>query len=211
MACVIVNHTRMSSLLSWFSYERFWLVTAAEVFVVLSGVVLGMAYGRRLIRNGWATVVTGLGRRALTLYAAFLAVTLSLVVLSLWGIDVGKLANADDRVAGWFLDPRGMDGSAWRDLFLMHSGPWAFKIVSLYVWLVLAAVPCLLALRFVGWRPLLAASWIAYLLYRIAPTQLTGGEFEYVFPILGWQLLFVHGIANRNSRRRVTPWGAARL
>ena len=41
MACVIVNHSQMSSLLSWFSYERFWVVTGAEVFVVLSGVVLG--------------------------------------------------------------------------------------------------------------------------------------------------------------------------
>ena len=38
MTCVIINHSRMSSLLSWFSYERFWVVTAAEVFVVLSGV-----------------------------------------------------------------------------------------------------------------------------------------------------------------------------
>jgi hypothetical protein len=42
MTLVIVNHSKMSSLLSWFSYERFWVVTAAEVFVVLSGAVLGM-------------------------------------------------------------------------------------------------------------------------------------------------------------------------
>jgi hypothetical protein len=34
MNCVIINHSRISSLLSWFSYERFWVVTAAEVFVV---------------------------------------------------------------------------------------------------------------------------------------------------------------------------------
>src|SRR5262249_35328212 len=25
MACVIVNHTRLTSVLSWFSYERFWV------------------------------------------------------------------------------------------------------------------------------------------------------------------------------------------
>ena len=41
MTCVIIDHSRLSSLLSWFSYERFWTVTAAEVFVVLSGAVLG--------------------------------------------------------------------------------------------------------------------------------------------------------------------------
>src|ERR1700712_3704206 len=31
MTCVIIDHSRLSSLLSWFSYERFWTVTAAEV------------------------------------------------------------------------------------------------------------------------------------------------------------------------------------
>jgi len=46
MTCVIIDHSKLSSLLSWFSYERFWTVTAAEVFVVLSGAVLGMVYGK---------------------------------------------------------------------------------------------------------------------------------------------------------------------
>ena len=39
MTCVIVNHSKLQSLLSWVSYERFWTVTAAEVFVVLSSTV----------------------------------------------------------------------------------------------------------------------------------------------------------------------------
>ena len=75
MTCVIINHSKLSSLLSWFSYERFWVVTAAEVFVVLSGVVIGTVYGRRLARDGWQAVVRGLGRRALFLYSMFVGVT----------------------------------------------------------------------------------------------------------------------------------------
>src|SRR5260370_20494754 len=77
MTCVIINHSKLSSLLSWFTYERFWVVTAAEVFVVLSGVVLGMVYGRRLARDGWPAVVRGLGRRALFLYCMFVGVTVA--------------------------------------------------------------------------------------------------------------------------------------
>ena len=100
MICVIVNHSRISSLLSWFSYERFWVVTAAEVFVVLSGTVLGMVYGRRLVRDGWLVVVRGLGRRALTLYGAFVLVTLSVLVISLAGIDVSSITAWDDRATG---------------------------------------------------------------------------------------------------------------
>src|SRR3954468_15814621 len=79
MTCVVINHSRLSSLLSWFSYQRFWVVTAAEVFVVLSGVVLGMVYGRRLSRDGVWAVAKGLSRRAAFLYVAFVAVTLSVL------------------------------------------------------------------------------------------------------------------------------------
>ncbi len=96
MTCVIVNHSKLSSLLSWFSYERLWVVTAAEVFVVLSGVVLGMVYGRRLARDGWQAVVRGLGRRALLLYGTFVGVTVSMLALAAIGVDVG-FARSDGR------------------------------------------------------------------------------------------------------------------
>jgi hypothetical protein len=211
MTCVIVNHSRLSSLLSWFSYERFWIVTAAEVFVVLSGVVLGMAYGRRLARDGWSVVVQGLGHRALTLYLAFVAVTLSVLVLSLAGFDVRSVTMSDNRpVVGWFLDPRTMDAAAWRDIALMRHGPWPFEIVGLYVWLVVAAVPCLIVLQVAGWRPLIAVSWMLYFSYRIAPHRLTSTEFESVFPICAWQLLFVHGIAIGFHRDRISAFLARR-
>src|SRR5499433_74927 len=103
MTCVIINHSRISSLLSWFSYERFWVVTAAYVFVVLSGVVLGTVYGRRLARDGWRAVVRGLGRRALLLYGAFVGVTVSLLALAAMGVDVGFLLPTDGETAEWFL------------------------------------------------------------------------------------------------------------
>ena len=203
MTCVIVNHSRIASLLSWFSYERFWVVTAAEVFVVLSGIVLGMVYGRKLARGGWLVVLTGLGRRALTLYVAVVVVTLSFLVISLAGIDVRSFTTWDDRAATWLLDPRSMNSAAWRDVALMRYGPWAFEIVGLYVWLVVAAAPCLVALHFAGWRPLLAVSWALYLWYHIAPHSLTTAEFESTFPILAWQLLFVHGVAIGYHRERL--------
>jgi hypothetical protein len=194
MTCVIIDHSRRSSILSWFSYQRFWVVTAAEVFVVLSGLVLGMVYGRRLARDGWAVVATRLVRRALTLYAAFIAVTLSLLGLSWLGVDISAVATWDSNAITWFVDPGSMTAGDWRDVFLLRYGPWPFEIVGLYVWLVLAALPCLIALHFVGWRPLLALSWATYVWYSVAPQQLTAQGFEMVFPILAWQLLFVHGI-----------------
>jgi hypothetical protein len=208
MTCVIVDHSKRLSVLSWFSYERLWLVTAAEVFVVLSGVVLGMVYGPRLARDGWVTVLQRLGRRALVLYASFIAVTLSILAISLAGVDVSAVATWDPTAMMWFLDPRTMTLADWRDLALLRHGPWAFEIVGLYVWLVLAAGPCLIILRKIGWRALLAVSWIVYLGYRIAPHQLTAAEFEVVFPLLAWQLLFVHGITIGYHRDRIAAFRA---
>ena len=103
-----------------------------------------------------------------------------------------------------------MNLAAWRDVALMRYGPWPFEIVGLYVWLVVAAVPCLIVLKLAGWRPLLTASWALYLLSRIAPYRLTTAEFESTFPILAWQLLFVHGITIGYHRDRVTALVARR-
>src|SRR4051794_4491807 len=195
MTCVIVDHSRLWSLLSWFTYERFWIVTAAEVFVVLSGVVLGTVYGDKLLRKGWPVVLRGLFRRSLTLYVAFLAVTTSLLIASAAGLNVESLTGS--------LDVLSMRGSDWRDLALMRFGPWLFQIVGLYVWLVAAAAPCLLFLRRFGWRVLLGASWGLYLWYRVSPHALTTAEFETTFPILAWQLLFVHGIVIGSRRQQI--------
>src|SRR5436305_2128174 len=142
MTCVIINHSKLSSLLSWFTYERLWVVTAAEVFLVLSGIVLGTVYRRRLDRHGWGTVVQALSRRAAFLYVAFTGVTVSLLVLALMGIDVHTVAPSAS-TALWFVAPQSMDASAWRDVFLMRAGPWPFEIIGLYVWLVAMTAPCL--------------------------------------------------------------------
>ena len=203
MTCVIINHSRLSSLLSWFSYERFWIVTAAEVFVVLSGVVLGMVYGRRLARDGWHAVVRGLSRRALLLYGAFVGVTVSVLALAAMGVDVGFVVPTDGETAEWFLAPSTMTTSAWRDVLFMRAGPWPFEIIGLYVWLVAAAIPCLLILRRAGWRVVLAASWALYLWYRVEPHGITASGFEIAFPLLAWQLLFVHGIVIGYHRREI--------
>jgi hypothetical protein len=46
-------------------------------------------------------------------------------------------------------------------------------------------------------------SWALYLFNRLSPHTLTSGQFETTFPLLAWQLLFVHGIAFGYHRERL--------
>ena len=69
----------------------------------------------------------------------------------------------------------------------IRTGPWAFEIIGMYIWLVAAAIPSLLILHRAGWRVLLAGSWALYLWYRVAPHALTMAGFETAFPLLAWQ------------------------
>jgi hypothetical protein len=165
--------------------------------------VLGTVYGARLVRYGSGSVTRRLLRRALMLYLAFIGVTLSILGLAVAGVDVSAVTTWDPIAINWFLDPRTMTSHDWLDLFTLRYGSWAFEIVALYVWLVLIAVPCLLALSRAGWRPLLAVSWAVYLGYRLAPQAVTTAEFETTFPLLAWQLLFVHGIVIGYYRQQI--------
>jgi len=117
------------------------------------------------------------------------------LALSLLGVDTSSLTTLDDQGNAWFLEPRALNADVWRDVALMRHGPWTFEIIGLYVFLILAAIPCLIAFRRAGWRLTLAASWAMYAFHQISPHQLTSAGFETVFPLLAWQLLFVHGIA----------------
>jgi hypothetical protein len=51
---------------------------------------------------------------------------------------------------------------------------------------------------------LIAASWTLYGLYQLTPHALTKAGFESAFPLLAWQLLFVHGIAIGYHRDRLS-------
>jgi hypothetical protein len=132
----------------------------------------------------------------------------SVLALAAMGLDVASLAPSNRQTAAWFLAPDTMTVSAWRDVLFMRAGPWAFEIIGLYVWLVAAAIPCLLVLRHAGWRVLLAASWALYIWCRLQPHAITTAGFEAAFPLLAWQLLFVHGIAIGYHRKDLSAFVA---
>ena len=87
--------------------------------------------------------------------------------------------------------------------FLLRIGPHQFQIIGMYVAMFVLVTPFvffMISRKRVGL--LLGISWVVYFINFGAhePNQgspafrPTGAQFEYAFPILAWQLIYVHGV-----------------
>lgn len=197
---VVVNHLPLPTLWKPLTEEGLGPFTGAEMFVVLSGVVLGQVHGDAVRRGDlWSTSVRLL-RRAWTLYVVAVAVVVLAGLLTLLpGVDGSAVTTYTDTSDDTTYDlyPGAASASAGevlRQVLLLVWGPYQFNIMGLYVVLLLAAPVVLLALQRRLVALALAASGGLYVLGALAPVRLLPSQFENAFPLLSWQLLFVLGL-----------------
>ena len=99
---------------------------------------------------------------------------------------------------------------------LLQIGPHQFQIIGMYVVMFILFTPVvffMISKQKVAL--LLGLSWILYAIHYGAPFQSlrpTGAQFEYAFPILAWQLIYVHGVVAGYYKQELlaffsTDWG----
>lgn len=199
LVMMVVAHTEILSLVNIFTWERFGLTTGAEGFVILSGFMLGMLNRQRLQKEVLLTISWTLWRRAGKIYLVNLIIILLMLALSKVNfVNTFEVTHFVDRYSGtvWALFPTTPQiRETWFNIILyLQIGPHQTQILGLYICLLLIS-PLFLALlqaRCVGW--LLLASLAGYLSYQLWATRLTVAEFEFAFPLLAWQLIFVCGM-----------------
>jgi hypothetical protein len=211
MAIVLVNHVQVESWYPLLTVERIGPVSGAELFVVLSGFVLGMVGRRRLVREGLAGVARWLLRRAGVLWAVGVVIGVLAWGLGLLpGVDTSVLTTWTDPATGRVEDLYGSDRGALAllsDLLLLQATPWVFNVMGLYVAL-LALCPLVLALLARGATlPVLAASWVLYGVHALHPLSVLPSQSEAPFPLLAWQLIFVHGVVVGFHREALAALG----
>ena len=223
---VVVNHLALPSLFQLGTQEAIGVVSGAEFFVMLSGTVLGMAYGPMAAQDP-GEVIGRMLKRAWKLYVTALAVVLSVWALSLVpGLNSQTVTTFTDQgtgaagrgAAGRVYDLySGMDGlleypvppGLVPQVALLQFGPWQVNILGLYVALLLLA-PLVLAALARGWTwQVLAASGAVYALAGIFRIRVLPAQFEDAFPLLVWQVLFVLGLVAGYHRARLVAWFAA--
>lgn len=165
-------------------------MTGAHGFVLISGVTMGIIYGRLIAAEGYNAGLWKALRRALKLYA--LAIGLGvfglLFAMTPWG-------------GGTQLSEYNLD-TAVRLLTLRAN---ADDLLAAYAVFVLAAPLAFWAFQRGGTSLVLGASVLLWLSHLAAPSLLNL-PFQVFIPIAEWQLLFVVGLAAGYHREAIAEW-----
>ncbi|MEQ1559354.1 MAG: OpgC domain-containing protein [Methyloglobulus sp.] len=205
---LIVGHFDYFSLFMYIGWERMGVVSTAEIFVTLAGVVVGMVYGKKIKKDGFDACLTALLSRAAQLYKVNVFIILTVGVLRYVPfIDMTAVTTFHDpyRNINYPLYPSINDGifRLLSSALMLRCGPHQFQIIGLYVVLFALVTPLAFwMLQKKQLKMLLGISWVLYLINfgvpesQVATAEIrwTGAQFEYAFPLIAWQLIYIHGI-----------------
>ena len=184
---MIVNHWGGPSWLYFITGGNTFFVSAAEGFIFISGLVVGMVYGEIAIKQGLKTAQIKAFQRALTLYKLTVVLTLLFAAVSIFGH------------FGWASDLQFSDLPTFiLNVITLHETMFLTDIPMIYTFLMLTA-PLALWLLVKGQTKLLMLSssglWLATHLF---PDQIhlpwrivNSGTFD----LAAWQVLFFVAMA----------------
>lgn len=200
MVMLISNHMDSYSLFTAITYGRLGMITSAEGFVALSGIVAGIVYTKKCQRLGIKAMSIALIKRASQLYVAKICTVLIIAFIA-------KEQLLDTYYLTHWVNPSSNYGSptytaldgSWLGIFIgaakLTDGPHQIQVLGLYVFLLFLAPLAVILLNSGKTWLLLVISWSLYIFNSLYSFRITGGGFEYAFPILTWQLLFYNGMA----------------
>lgn len=198
---LVVNHIHLDSGLE---HVTATFISAAEILVAVSGLVVGMVFGRRWRTEGPRVATGALLRRARKLYLASLAVVALVGALTVVpGLATETLTSSPRNPTE---DLYAFDGLA-RTLVAvvtLEAGPWQFNILGLFIVLLAVSPVAFWALDRGWWAPLVAVSITLFALGRTWHVDVLPSQSERPFPILVWQALFVHALVLGWHRERIT-------
>jgi len=200
MFLLIIVHIEIVSIYNLLVWERIGVVSGGEGFVILSGIVIGMVYGPRFMNGNSEPGSDALVRRSLQLYRINIAMILfTALLMAIPFINADAISTFTNRGTGEVFQLFPSLSAPLKEwvgrVVLLRSGPHQFQIMGLYVFLLLIS-PIALQCMAKGWTPLvLTIAWVIYVYQWVDPRYITGAQFEYGFPLLTWQLTYLHGVA----------------
>ncbi len=227
---VVITHIEVAGPYSYITLHAVGAITGAEMFVFLSGLVLGMVYPLAVRKFGEWPAALGALKRARKQYLVTLAVILVVFALTFVPfLDAASVSTFTDRGTGlggtgaqgrvYDLYPNGLQllnypppWYAVRQFLLLEMGPWPFNIMGLFIVLSLTVPVLMWLLRRGAWWAILLVSWGLYVFQALEPGfSPLPSQFDAVFPLFTWQIVFAHGIVLGYYRRQVVKALTSRL
>lgn len=202
LVSIMVNHMPVSALRG-VTLPNYAIFDAAELFVLLSGFLVGLVWTSVQRGEGLRVAQLRFARRAFEVWLALIAGAVLMALLSAWLLSQGLRHTAIwNQYAAWVIDnPLGYVGVV-ATLWLQ---PNLVDVLSVYV-LLLATVPLLVPLLerhpFAFAAGSLVMWWFAPLLNGFIPNHRSGGL---LFNPFAWQMLFFSGVAMAMFRSRLMP------
>jgi hypothetical protein len=221
ITAVVVTHIEVAGPYAYLALNAIGAISGAELFVLLSGLVMGMVYPKAVAKIGAWEALQHNNRRALKQYLTALGVVVLVYLISrIPGIDGSVVTSFTDRgtgqggegAAGHVYDlyanaPRFFDypvpAYAVGELLRLGMGPWVFNIMGLFVVLTLAVPALVWLLQRRLWWLVLIASWALYIMDALHHVRVIDSQFQDVFPLLTWQIVFTHGMVLGYYRKQI--------
>lgn len=214
MLILVIVHTEVFSLWNLLVWERVGMISGGEGFVLLSGLVLGMVSRQRLARSGFADASSRVLDRALQIYRVHVTLILFVGLLAIvFGARVAEITSFTDRGSGkvFALYPQKVELFRWiGSILTLKLGPHQVQVLGLYVCLIMLCPLLLVPLWKKRPLALLGLSWVCYFSNLLDGKMPTGAQFEYAFPVLTWQVLFVHGLVVGYHFQEIKTWFTTR-
>ena len=202
LVCIMLDHMPASALRE-VTLANFVVFDAAELFVLLSGFLIGLVWLNVEEKQGRGVAQRRFVRRAFEVWRALVigGVLLALLSAALLAFDMRHTA-VWNQYAIWVLEnPLGYVGT----LMTMWMQPNLLDVLAVYVLLIASTpllVPAMLRWPLVFGLCSVVLWWFAPVLNAMIPNQ-TGSGF--LFNPFGWQMLFFTGVAMSLFRKQYMP------
>ncbi len=195
---ILLNHLHYyPSGFEWITGQSFLYTSTAEGFFLLSGIVLGMVRGAKLIDKPFKLAATLLLKRSLQLYITSIVLVFLFTFIGWFFVD-----NPGVKWGVW--QPIGEFGALiWNTLTLQYNYGWA-DYLRLYAIFIFFSPLAIWLLRKGYWYILLAASFGVWTLYPFSPWP--AGEYSQQF---SWQLIFFTGLIVGFYWKQINTWWLA--
>jgi hypothetical protein len=173
--------------------NRFF-TSAAEGFVLISGIVMGTVYMNVIRREGMNAMLRKILKRAGFLYLLTVSLTILFALVSYLMNSAWSLAITPARPLEFVLS-----------VGTLHRSYPVTDVLLLYTLLVLAAPPLLYLLGTGRTKIALAGAWGLWLLWQVSPAdvQFPWNVVDGGFPFAAWQLPFAMGVIIGYHRDRI--------